>query len=201
MKTSDVLAYPIEDRLYLNITDRCTLSCVFCPKTRGSRQVHHYDLTLRERPRPDAVIDAIGDPTRYAEVVFCGYGEPTLRLKPLLQIATHVKVLGGRVRINTDGLANLVHKRNVVPELATCVDAISVSMNAQNAAVYDRHCRPALPNAYPAMLDFLALASERIADVTATAIDGLEGVDIEACRELAMARRVKFRARRLDVVG
>lgn len=199
--SGDTILYEIEDRLYLNITDRCTLTCDFCPKTRGSHRVHEYDLSLHARPEPDVVIGRIGDPRRYAEVVFCGYGEPTLRLKPLIQIASHVKVLGGRVRVNTDGLANLVHKRNVLAELARCVDALSVSMNAQDEDSYVRHCHPALKGAWQGMLDFLDLAPHHIADVTATAIDGLEGVDIDACARLAAARGVKFRARHLDVVG
>ncbi len=195
------LSYTIGDRLYLNITDRCTLECAFCPKHNGSSQVHHYDLTLDRRPEPDEIIAEIDDPARYDEVVFCGYGEPTLRLKVLLQVAHYIKANGGHVRINTDGLANLVNKRNVLPELGECADALSVSLNAQDEAVYQRHCRPAISGSYQAMLDFLTLAPEYVADVTATAIDGLEGVDIAACAMLAEQRGVKFRRRELDVVG
>jgi TatD family-associated radical SAM protein len=105
------------------------------------------------------------------------------------------------VRINTDGLANLVHRRNVLPELATCVDALSVSMNAQDEQVYAQHCLPALPGSFEAMLDFLTLAPRYIADVSATAIAGLEGVDIAACEAIATRLGVKFRRRELDVVG
>ena len=195
------LSYTIGDRLYLNITDRCTLECAFCPKHNGSCQVHEYDLSLNHRPEADEIIAAIDQPSRYTEVVFCGYGEPTLRLKVLLQVAKHVKAHGGRVRINTDGLANLVHKRNVLPELAHCVDALSVSLNAQDETIYRRHCRPALAGSYQATLDFLAEAPNYIADVTATAIDGLDGVDIAACAAIAEHRGVKFRRRELDLVG
>ncbi|AKH22367.1 TatD family nuclease-associated radical SAM protein [Sedimenticola thiotaurini] len=195
------LSYVIGDSLYLNITDRCTLECAFCPKTQGVLQVHEYDLTLDHRPSSEEIIAAIDDPAAYKEVVFCGYGEPTLRLKVLLEVARYIKAHGGRVRVNTDGLANLANKRNVLPEMAECVDALSISLNAQNAEVYDRHCQPALVGSFEAMLDFVAKAPEYIADVTATAIDGLEGVDIEACRKLAEARGVKFRRRVLDVVG
>ena len=195
------LSYAVEDRLYLNITDRCTLECAFCPKHNGSFQVHQYDLTLDRRPELGEIISAIDDPARYDEIVFCGYGEPTLRLKVMLQVAHYIKAHGGRVRLNTDGLANLVNKRNVLPELAECIDALSVSLNAQDEAVYQRHCRPAVADSYQAMLDFLALASQYIADVTATAIDGLEGVDIDACAALAEQRGAKFRRRELDVVG
>ena len=198
---AQTLSYTIGDRLYLNITDRCTLQCAFCPKHNGSKRVHDYDLTLHHRPALEEIIASVDDPGRYREVVFCGYGEPTLRLKVLLATARHVKAHGGRVRVNTDGLANLFHRRNVLPEMAPCVDALSVSMNVQDENLYARHCLPALPGSFQAMLDFLAEAPRHIGDVTATAIDGLEGVDIDACRRLAKARGVKFRRRALDVVG
>ena len=199
--SAQTISYTIGDRLYLNITDRCTLACAFCPKHQGSHRVHDYDLTLDHRPAQAEIIAAIGDPRRYAEVVFCGFGEPTLRLKVLLETARQIKAAGGRVRVNTDGLANLVHKRNVLPDLAACVDALSISMNAQDTEVYGVHCHPALPGSFDAMLDFIALAPRYIGDVTATAIAGLEGVDIAACRALAEQRGVKFRRRELDVVG
>ncbi len=195
------VAYRIEDRLYLNITDRCTLTCGFCPKTQGSLQVHDYDLTLDHRPGFDEVIAAIGDPRDYAEVVFCGYGEPTLRLGLLLEVAAWIKQRDGRVRLNTDGLASLANKRDVLPEMAGLIDAVSVSLNAQSPEVYNRHCEPALPGAYQAVLAFLQEAPRYIPEVTATAIDGLDGVDIDACARIARMCGARFRRRELDVVG
>lgn len=197
----NTIAYTIRNNLYLNITDRCTLECTFCPKHNGCMSVHEYDLTLDHRPSTEEIINAIGDPSRYEQVVFCGYGEPTLRLKVLLEVARHIKSMGGHVRVNTDGLANLSHKRNVLPELAPYVDALSVSMNASNEEVYIKHCQPALPGSFQAMLDFLALAPQYIPDVTATAIDGLEDVDIQGCEALATRCGVKFKRRVMDVVG
>lgn len=196
------IAYTIGDRCYLSITDRCTLACKFCPKTQGSMQVHEYDLTFNHRPDTDEIIAAIGDFSDYSWIVFCGFGEPTLRLKTLLEVSDYIKQRGGRVRLNTDGLANLVHRRNVIPELAECIDAMSVSLNAQNEPIYNLHCAPALEHSWQAMLDFLELASVSIPHVTATAINGLAGVDIAACRSLAKQRGVKFfRQRELDLVG
>jgi len=91
---TDQISYRIGDRLYLNITDRCTLECRFCPKTLGRPEVQGYDLALSHRPTVEEIIASIGDPARYAEVVFCGYGEPTLRLNVLLQVARWVKAHG-----------------------------------------------------------------------------------------------------------
>jgi len=164
-------------------------------------RVHEFDLTMNHRPDAQEIIDAIGAPEQYDEVVFCGFGEPTLRLNVLLEVAHAVKGRGTRVRVNTDGLSNLVHKHDTLPALGECVDALSVSMNAQNKAVYDFHCCPNLPGSYEAMLDFLKAAPRFISDVTATAIDGLEGVDIEACETLARELGVNFRRRVLDQVG
>ncbi len=199
--TTTPISYTIGDRLYLNITNHCTLACAFCPKTLGHFMVHEYDLTLDHRPTVEEIIKTVGDSTAYREVVFCGYGEPTLRLKVLLEVARQIKAQGGRVRVNTDGLANLVHKGNVLPKLALCVDALSISMNAQDADTYNQHCHPALRGSFEAMLDFLTQAPLYISDVTATAIEGLERVDIEACRRLATERGGAFRKRTLDVVG
>jgi len=195
------LAYTIGDSRYLNITDRCTLRCGFCPKHCAGPRVQAFDLTLAQRPSVNEVIRAIGNVADYRECVFCGFGEPTLRLKALIEIATHIKANAGSVRVNSDGLANLVHKRNVLPELAGCVDALSVSMNTHTEALYERHCRPAVAGSYPAMLEFLRQAPRHIAAVSASAIDGLDGVDIEACRALAEQRGVHFKRRVLDVVG
>ncbi len=195
------ISYQIENNLYLSITDRCTLECAFCPKTQGDMRVKGYDLTFDHRPSAAEVIAAIDDPSRYHEVVFCGFGEPTLRLNLLLEVARDIKARGGRVRVNTDGLSNLVHKHDTLPELAECVDALSVSLNAQNQEVYDRHCRPNLPGSYAAVLAFLREAPQHIKDVTATAIEGLEGVDMDACEALAREMGVKFRRRTLNQVG
>ncbi len=198
---TQTISYSIEGRLYLSITNRCTLVCDFCPKTLGHPEVKGYDLTMEHRPSAVEIIESIGNPADYPEIIFCGFGEPTIRLKVLIEVAAFIKSEGGRVRVNTDGLANLVHKRNVLPELGRCVDAISVSMNAQNKSVYDQHCQPALPNSYESMLDFLKQAPRYIGDVTATALDGLDGVDIKACEQLAIRCGAKFRKRMLGRVG
>ena len=104
--SNQTLAYAIEDRLYLNITDRCTLACRFCPKHNGSWRVHDYDLALLRRPTVADVVHAIGEPRAYTEVVFCGYGEPTLRLEPLLQIAEYVQTHGVPVRVSSSRFSN-----------------------------------------------------------------------------------------------
>lgn len=198
-----VLAYPIGESLYLNVTHGCTLKCSFCPKWTAPK-VHVYDLTLEKNPTAAELIAAMGDLENYDEVVFCGYGEPTLRLKVLLEVAAEVKRIGGdgkKVRINTDGLANLVYGEDVTPQLAGLVDSVSISLNAQDQEIYDRHCLPSLAGSYQAVLDFTRLVKAHVPDVTLTALEGLEGVDIDACRQIAEGLGVKFRARFLNTLG
>ncbi|MBF0369005.1 MAG: YchF/TatD family DNA exonuclease [Magnetococcales bacterium] len=201
-ETPEILAYPIGRALYLNVTRGCTLKCTFCPKW-SHPQVHDYDLTLKRNPDAQALIQAMGDPGRYEEIVFCGFGEPTLRLEVMLAVAREVKRRGDiRVRLNTDGLANRVYGRDVTPRFKGLIDAVSVSLNAQDEATYDCHCKPAFGGAWQGMLDFIRAAKKHVPEVTATAIDGLEGVDMEACRRLAEDELgVGFRARHLNRVG
>lgn len=200
-QSAATLVYDIRNSRYLNITGRCTLRCQFCPKHNGSKQVHQYQLALENQPSADEVIALLGDTTAFDEYVFCGYGEPTLNLATLLSVASEIKARGGRVRVNTDGLGNLFHRRNILPELAKCVDSLSISLNTDTAAAYQEHCQPKLKGAYAALLEFIELAPHYIADVQVSAINGLAEVDIEACRKIVEVAGAKFKLRELGVVG
>ena len=193
------IAYRIRDSLYLNITNRCTNKCSFCVKFR-SDFVKGHRLRLTSEPTEEEIKNSIGDPERFREIVFCGYGEPLQRLETVKNISRWVKEKGGRVRVNTNGHANLIHKRNVLPELAGIVDSVSISLDAHNQEVYNRICKPAFSNAFPAILDFIRAAKETIPDVQVTVVD-MEGVDLGKCRELAEELGVPLRIRTLDIVG
>jgi len=196
------IAYSLRDNCYLNVTSRCTLRCRFCPKFNHVWVVGGANLYLRREPTVAEIIASVGNPPAYEEIVFCGLGEPTLRLYDVIEIAAELHQRGARrVRLNTDGLANLVYGRDVTPDLEGPIDALSISLNAQNEAVYNRHCRPTLPGSYGALLEFADRARDYVPDVTLTAIDGLEGVDIAACERIAQNLDIKFRRRVLDVVG
>lgn len=197
----DSYVYQIRNSLYINLTDRCTLACQFCPKHNGSTEVKGHELYLSQRPDSQKIISLIGNPTDYDEVVFCGYGEPTVRLKTLLEIARWIKANGGKTRINTDGLGSLFHKRDIVPELAECIDALSISLNAQDETVYQQHCQPSLKGSYAAVKTFIQRSSELIPDVQVSAISGLEGVDVLECRKITEALGGEFKQRELDIVG
>ncbi len=194
------IAYQIRDSLYLNITNRCTNRCVFCAKFRDFT-VKGHQLKLDHEPDFTEIITAIGDPTPYAEVVFCGYGEPLLRLDVVKQVAAWLKQRGVKVRINSDGQANLVHKRDILPELAGLVDEISISLNAPDSGNYQRICQSAYgEQAFAAVTDFIRRATRHIPKVVATAVT-VDGIDIERCRRLADELGVEFRQRIYNEVG
>ncbi|HXY54508.1 MAG TPA: TatD family hydrolase [Nitrospirota bacterium] len=194
------ICYPIRNSLYLNITNRCTAACTFCVRYHTDF-VKGHNLRLREEPTAEQVITEIGDPKRYAEIVFCGYGEPLLRLDVVKVVAAEVKRRGGRVRIDTNGHANLIHKRNVLPELAGLVDAVSVSLNAQNAELYHKLAQPQFGiGTYEAVKEFIREAKKYVPDVTATVV-ALPEVDTDACRKIADDLGAMFRIREHDIVG
>jgi TatD DNase family protein len=193
------ITYQIRDSLYLNITNRCTNRCSFCIRFH-SDHVKGHNLRLSKEPDEKDVRDAIGDPSMYKEVVFCGYGEPLIRLDLVRNVAAWIKERGGRVRINTNGQGNLIHGRNILPELKGIVDSISISLDAHDEETYDRVCRPAFKNAFRGVIDFISEAKKYIPSVQVTAVK-LEGVDIEKCRRIAEELGVGFRVRKLDIVG
>lgn len=196
-----VIGYALGDNRYLNVTNRCNLRCAFCPKFNGCWTVRDYELRLSREPTIEEIVEAAGDVEQYREIVFCGLGEPTLRLYDVLEAGARLRAEGGYIRVNTDGLANLVHGRDVTPDLEGIVDALSVSLNAHNTEVYERHCRPPTSYSYDAMLDFVDRAREFVPDITLTAIEGLSGVDLDACERAARQLGVEFRLRVLNVVG
>jgi len=194
------IAYTIRNSLYLNITNRCTNACTFCAKFKDFT-VKGHQLRLAHEPSVAEVKQAIGDPTRFDEVVFCGYGEPLIRLDLVKEIAAWLHQQGVKVRVNSDGQANLVHGRDILPELQGLVDSISISLNAADAATYQHWCRSRFGEAgFRAVCDFLRAAPRYLPEVTATAVT-LPGIDIAACRALAAELGVAFREREYNELG
>ena len=195
------VAYRIRNSLYLNITNRCNLACRFCPKF-DDFEVKGYLLRLDREPGVDEIFLAMGQPERYEEVVFCGYGEPTLRLEVVKEISKRMRGRGvRRIRLNTDGLANLVYGRNVLPELSGLIDAVSVSLNAPDAATYAHNCPSKhREGAYDEVCAFIVEAKKHIPEVVASVV-ALPGMDLDACRKKADELGVSLRIREYMNVG
>ena len=164
------IIYTYKNEVYANITNKCDCACTFCIRSQKGAIGDATSLWHTVDPTYDEIIAAIDafDFTGYEEFVFCGYGEPTCALDILEKTAKYVKEKYKLpIRVNTNGLGNLYHGRDIVPELAEYVDSVSISLNAANAEEYNKVTRPTFDNAYEAMLDF---HKQKNADVTIAAI-------------------------------
>ena len=197
----ETITYVINNKLYINLTNKCNLHCAFCQRERERNfMVKGYWVWVSRDPSVEEIIKEIGNPKKYEEVVFCGYGEPTLRFSALKEIAKWVKEKGGRVRVDTNGLMFTFLPREKLKELKGLVDVWSVSLNAPDKETYDRVCRPAQVNAFEMVIDFIKEALKEGFEVVATAVD-YDGVDMEKTEELAKSLGAKFRGRVYEVVG
>jgi TatD DNase family protein len=143
-----------------------------------------HNLKITREPTAADVIRAIGDPQGFDEIVFCGYGEPTIRLAELKEIAAWVKQRGGRTRLNTDGHGNIINKRNIVPELVGLLDAVSVSLNSPDPRQYGELMRVDGPRYFEAMLEFTRECVRLLPKTVMTIVD-MPGIDVERARRLA----------------
>ena len=190
-----IFGYSVDGDRHLNITNRCTLQCDHCPKYNGNWQYSDHNLRLFREPTVSELIDAVGNPSVWNEVVFSGFGEPTLRLYDVLEVSRRVHERGGRIRLETDGLANLFFGRDITPDLEGNVDTLVVGLKAHNSETYERLCKPKMSHAYEAVVDFVERARDFVPEVVVTAMSDIPDVDLEACRELARQLNVSFAPR------
>ncbi len=199
-KTQDpALVYFYEDGLYVNLTSRCPTACKFCIKFSWDYMYRGRNLKLPGEPSVQDILDAApADLSKVGEVVFCGYGESTYRLKEMEELSHAFRVRGARrVRLNTVGLGSLINGRDITPDLARFLDAVSISLNTVDPAKYAEIMRP-LPEfrdkALPAALDFIAACARHILDTTVTAVEKT-AEDPDAVRRAAESRGAVFRLR------
>lgn len=200
-KTGEI-AYAIRKSLYLNITNRCTAQCYFCV-TRFTDYVKGHNLRLQKEPAVADVIKAIPKDvaSRYKEVVFCGYGEPTLRLDVIKEVAGHLKKHGLTIRLNTNGHGNLIHNKSITAELKGLIDIVSVSVNATDPAEYVKTCHPQFGEiTFSKVMEFIADAKTHLPYVEITTVIR-PGIDVAKFHNLAKELGVDFRARIYNEVG
>jgi TatD DNase family protein len=193
------IVYKIRHSIYINLTNRCTNNCDFCIRGGPSQGyvAGHY-LRLKSEPISADVISAIGSEKDFSEIVFCGLGEPTLRLKELLEISPAMKQLGKSypVRLNTNGQGSMINKVDLPAKLKGLVDIVSVSLNAQDSDTYIKLCKPDKGReAYEAVIKFIGDSVKNGIKVEASVVD-LPGVDIDACRRIAEKLGATLRVRK-----
>ena len=196
------ITYQVKNAVYVNLTNRCPCNCTFCLRHNGPGVFGSGPLWLEREPTLEETIDSLGqwDYERFREVVFCGYGEPTERLDVLLAAAAHLKEHDPalRVRVNTNGLSDLIHGKPTAPLFVGKVDCLSISLNTDDPAEYLSVCRPKFgAAAYPAMLKFTqesaALLPSVVMTVVGEPVTSLEKQ--ERCRKIAEGLGARLRVR------
>ena len=195
------VAYGLKGGIYVNVTSACTNFCTFCSRMRRDNLLYGHNLNILADPSVDEMVAAaegVAAGGGYGEIVFCGYGEPTARVRDIAAAAGRLKGLGLPIRLNTNGQGNLVNGRDIVPELSAVFDRVSISLNAPDADTYLQVCRPdAGERAFPAVVDFIRRAAASPMGTTVSA-GGCPGVDLAACRRLVDSiPGARFRERRL----
>ncbi len=197
---ADIL-YTYKNQVYANITNRCDCSCQFCIRSHKDSVGEAENLWFQSEPTLEEIKKAMDefDFDGYDELVYCGYGEPTCALENLLASAAYAKEKYNiKIRLNTNGLANLYHKRNIVPELAKVIDSVSISLNAPTAEKYQEVTRPQFENAFQGMLEFASLAKENFETTQLSIVDVLLQEDIQECQKIADDRGIYLKIRKFS---
>lgn len=199
--TEDNLVYLLDGKVYINLTNSCTNNCVFCIRDIKDDVVGANLFLSSENVKAEDVIAQLEKihEKLSSEIIFCGYGEPMLKLDIIKEVAKYIKEKYPEtiIRINTNGQANLVYKRNVLPELKGLIDKFSISLNGENEEVYNRISLPKIEGAYTAVKDFIKEAVKESFDTTATIVTGYKNynVDMQKCIEITKDLGAKFRER------
>lgn len=187
-----------EKFLYINLTNRCTNRCTFCIRNTKGGIGEGRHLWLEHEPEANEVIDALGnyDVKAYKEVIFCGYGEPTMRIDTLIEVAKYLKAnYGCKIRINTNGHGNEYNKKDITPMFDGLIDMVSISLNASNAKEYDKCCRSVYgEKAFDILLDF-AKKAKKYTNVALSVVDIIGQDAVDECRQIATKIGVELRVR------
>jgi len=194
------IVYDYFGGLYINLTNKCPNACEFCIRNFTDSLGDADSLVLKEDPTIDEVKKELEswDVRRYDEVVFCGYGEPTERLPELLELARHIKAKHGRqIRLNTNGLADLIWGRPTAPDLKGVIDAVSISLNEADAQKYLDLCHPRFGlQSYDAIIKYIEDVKNYVPYVAVSVVTHAISADsLQRCREKAEELGVVFKMR------
>ena len=194
------ITYPVHNGIYVNMTNRCPCACTFCLRKQSDHVYGSDSLWLEREPTVEEVCESIDkwDLSKYSEIVFCGYGEPTMRLDDLLKVAAYIKSKSNiPLRINTNGLGDLIAGEKVAHKLEGLIDTVSVSLNATNKEDYFKLVRPKFGiDSYDAMLSFTKECTKYVPNVIMTVVDEVTSKEEqEKSREICESIGAKLRVR------
>ncbi|MCW8803904.1 MAG: YchF/TatD family DNA exonuclease [Ignavibacteriaceae bacterium] len=182
-KPESAFTYKLGNSLYINVTNRCNAHCTFC-RRKDNPILRGYNLGMErsEEPSADVYIKEIGNPKNYDEIVFCGYGEPTIRWDVVKDISKFVKANGGKTRLNTNGHGNIINKKDITAGMKGLIDVVSISLNTFDPKQYSELV--GLETSYfDEMIDFAKKSKPFVEKVVMTIVS-IDEVDIEHARKI-----------------
>lgn len=191
------IIYTLEGGVYVNITNKCPCNCAFCIRSKGDAVGSASNLWFDTEPSFEEIkaqVDAF-DFTGVSEVIFCGYGEPTNAYANLLKTAKYLKKQypSIKLRLNTNGLSDLINGKPTAKELSELFDCISVSLNQPTSEKYDKITRNIYEGrAFNAMLDFTRECVKYCKRVRMTVVDVISKEEIDASRIIAESVGAEF---------
>lgn len=189
MEKGFTITYEYGGNLYVNTTNRCDYNCNFCLRHNGNGgSIYTDNLWLTREPTKEEILASIEswDLTKYQQLVFCGFGEPSYRFDDICWVIDQLKEKGKKIftRMDTNGTGSLIHGRDIAPEFAGRFDMVSVSLNTDTAEKYEALCHPQLPGSYQAMKDFTKEVRQYVPQVMMSVVDTISPEEIEACRKI-----------------
>lgn len=194
------ILYEVHNGLYVNLTNRCSCACTFCVRQTDDSVGKSDTLWLEHEPSFEEVMEAFKafDMSKYEELVFCGFGEPTEAFDILKRVAAEAKRRWNiPIRVNTNGQGSLINGRDIAPEFEGLVGTISISLNTPNAEEYLKLTRSRFgEKAFPAMLEFAREVKKYVPNVVmstvGTTITHEEEQQCQAiCDELGVTYRIR----------
>ena len=195
----DTYLYILDGNLYVNLTNKCSNGCDFCVRNERTSYyghnlwLHHGDPTA-EKVIADA--KGFGDLSRFKEVVFCGFGEPTYRVAEMVALCDYFHEKGLKTRLNTNGQGNLINKRDIVPDLKGKIDFVNISLNASCYETYQKICRSQFKEAgFDGMIEFAKTCRRNGVACRFSIVDCIGEAEVEACKRLAESVRIPLHIR------
>lgn len=191
--------YKYKGNLYINLTNRCSNRCVFCI-SRSNDYFAGYNLRLKKEPKVRGILKELAREKDYNEVTFCGFGEPFMRFEELKRIAQALKKKGYKIRVVSNGQANLILGRNILPEVKNLIDKISISLNVEDKIKYHKLCNSKFgEQTFNEVIDFVREAKKNIPWVEITFLNS-PNLDFNRCQEIAQELGVCYRIRDYNIV-
>ena len=196
----DTYLYTLDGNLYVNLTNKCSNACDFCVRNERSSYFGNYLWLRNGDPTADkvrAAANGYGDLTRFKEVVFCGFGEPTYRLAEMVALCDYFHEKGLKTRLNTNGQGNLINKRDIVPDLKGKIDFVNISLNASCYEKYQKICRSQYREAgFDSMIEFAKLCRRNGIDCRFSIVDCIGEEEVQACKYLAESVKIPLYVRK-----